>query len=98
MTHLKLVLTCLVLVAGFIAKAETKKEDQPGSTKVLPKIANKKADASTTSHNFEDLLVQGKYHFSEEAVSTVEDDKVLDSLIGVRSDFKDRLKSSSGSY
>ena len=54
--------------------------------------------ASTTAHNFEDLLVQGKYHFSDEAVTTVEDDKVLDSLIGVRSDFKDRLKSSTGSY
>jgi hypothetical protein len=49
---------------------------------------------SSTSHNFEDLLVQGKYHFSDEAVTTVEEDKVLDSLIGVRSDFKDRLKKS----
>lgn len=48
----------------------------------------------STSHSFEDLLVQGKYHFSDEAVSTVEEDKVLDSLIGVRSDFKDRLKKS----
>lgn len=54
--------------------------------------------ATTTSHNFEDLLVQGKYHFSDEAVTTVEEDKVLDALIGVRSDFKDRLKSSTGSY
>jgi hypothetical protein len=49
---------------------------------------------SSTSHNFEDLLVQGKYQFSDEAVTTVEEDKVLDSLIGVRSDFKDRLKKS----
>ncbi|RYZ65791.1 MAG: hypothetical protein EOP09_13720 [Proteobacteria bacterium] len=56
------------------------------------------AAASATAHNFEDLLVQGKYHFSDEAVTTVEEDKVLDSLIGVRSDFKDRLKSSTGSY
>jgi hypothetical protein len=53
---------------------------------------------STTNVNFEDLLVQGKYHFSDESVTTVEDDKVLDSLIGVRSDFKDRLKQSSGLY
>ena len=62
------------------------------------KVLQKKSDATTTSHNFEDLLVQGKYHFSEEAVTTVEDDKVHDSLIGVRSDIKDRLKSSTGSY
>lgn len=53
---------------------------------------------SATNHNFEDLLVQGKYHFSDESVTTVEEDKVLDSLIGVRSDFKDRLKQSSGRY
>lgn len=54
----------------------------------------KKKDASQTAHQFEDLLVQGKYHFSDETVTTVEEDKVLDSLIGVRSDFKDRLKKS----
>ncbi len=46
------------------------------------------------SHNFEDLLVGGKYHFADEAVSTVEADKVFDSLIGVRTDFKDRLEES----
>jgi hypothetical protein len=54
---------------------------------------SKKMDA-TTAHQFEDLLVQGKYHFSDEAVTTVEEDKVLDALIGVRSDFKDRMKKS----
>jgi hypothetical protein len=57
-------------------------------------VQAKKSQASATSHSFEDLLVQGKYHFSDEAVTTVEEDKVLDSLIGVRSDFKDRLKKS----
>lgn len=55
--------------------------------------ANKNA-SSATNHNFEDLLIQGKYHFSDEAVTTVEADKVFDSLIGVRSDFKDRLEES----
>ncbi len=54
-----------------------------------------KATAGTgKSHNFEDLLVNGKYHFADEAVSTVEADKVFDSLIGVRNDFKDRLEDS----
>ena len=32
--------------------------------------------------SFEDLLVEGKYHFSDEAVVTVEDDKILDALLG----------------
>jgi hypothetical protein len=60
-----------------------------------PKPSEKQSD---TSHSFEDLLVQGKYHFSDESVTTVEEDKVLDSLIGVRSDFKDRMKQSSGRF
>lgn len=70
----------------------------PALVGAVPSQKDKKKPAETTTHDFEDLLVQGKYHFSEEAVTTVEEDKVLDSLIGVRSDFKDRLKSSTGSY
>ncbi|KHD89405.1 MAG: hypothetical protein OM95_03275 [Bdellovibrio sp. ArHS] len=50
--------------------------------------------AKKTDMNFEDLLVSGQYHFSDEAVTTVEEDKVLNSLIGVRADFKDRMKQS----
>lgn len=77
----------LIAFAGFFVGASqvvaaTKPEEQ------------KKTGAVSTSHNFEDLLVQGKYHFSDESVTTVEEDKVLDALIGVRSDFKDRLKKS----
>lgn len=60
----------------------------------VAEAAAKKKVGVGTSHNFEDLLVQGKYHFSDESVTTVEEDKVLDALIGVRSDFKDRLKKS----
>lgn len=55
--------------------------------------ANKKKKKSTEV-SFDDVLVQGKYHFSDEAVTTVEQDKVLDALLGVRTDFKDRLKKS----
>ncbi len=56
-----------------------------------PKATTTTSKTSNTEHNFEDMLVQGKFHFSDEAVTTVEEDKVLDSLIGVRKDFKDRL-------
>lgn len=48
----------------------------------------------STEVSFDDVLVQGKYHFSDEAVTTVEDDKILDALLGVRKDFKDRIKKS----
>lgn len=70
----------LVLTAGVAMAAPEK---------AAPPAANKKQDM-----NFEDLLVSGQYHFSDEAVTTVEEDKVLNSLIGVRADFKDRMKQS----
>jgi hypothetical protein len=57
-----------------------------------------KNSSAQTSHDFEDLLVQGKYHFSDEAVTTVEEDKVLDSLIGVRQDFKDKIENSDSQF
>ncbi|MBX3018696.1 MAG: hypothetical protein KF767_12455 [Bdellovibrionaceae bacterium] len=60
-----------------------------GEGQAAPKGAKK-----TTEVSFEDVLVQGKYHFSDEAVTTVEEDKVLDSLLGVRKDFQDRIKQS----
>lgn len=76
------------------------------NTKAVTKTTEAKAEAAkaanadamagkkTTEVSFEDVLVQGKYHFSDEAVTTVEQDKVLDSLLGVRKDFKDRIRKS----
>ncbi len=62
-------------------------------------FGNTKAKAKkTTDVSFEDLLIQGKYHFSDESVVTVEEDKVLDALLGVRKDFKDRIKKSASRY
>lgn len=58
-----------------------------------PKVATAPVNKNTDM-SFEDMLVQGKYHFSDESVTTVEQDKVLDSLLGVRKDFKDRIKKS----
>jgi hypothetical protein len=91
MKSLVLILSLVSSVAIAAPSAEVKNKNPESA---LPAAKT----SETTSHNFEDLLVQGKYHFSDESVTTVEEDKVLDSLIGVRSDFKDRLKSSTGSY
>jgi hypothetical protein len=63
-----------------------------------PAPAATAAKSEKVEHNFEDLLVQGKYHFSDEAVTTVEEDKVLDSLLGIRTDFKDKIEQSAGRY
>ena len=52
----------------------------------------------STDMSFDELLVQGKYHFTDEAVTTVEQDKVLDGLLEVRKDFKDRIQQSTTRY
>lgn len=74
------------------AATETPAAEAPQS--VTPTAAGAKGDKKTTDVSFEDVLVQGKYHFSDEAVTTVEEDKVLDSLLGIRKDFQDRIKKS----
>ena len=85
----KLLFLCSFALVLFVSVRGVAAGASAGATK---SAAGK--EASTTAHNFEDLLIQGKYHFSDEAVTTVEADKVFDSLIGVRSDFKDRLEDS----
>ncbi len=87
----------LVLILSLISTVAFAAKDG-GKNNPISALPAAQKSSESTAHNFEDLLVQGKYHFSDEAVTTVEEDKVLDSLIGVRSDFKDRLKSSTGSY
>lgn len=73
-------MTILLSVQFAVAATDSKAVDKDGK--------------KTTDVSFEDVLVQGKYHFSDEAVTTVEQDKVLDSLLGVRKDFKDRIRKS----
>lgn len=77
------------LIFALIALSATAAETPP---------ERKPANSGQVTHSFEDILVQGKYHFSDEAVTTIEEDKVLDSLIGVRTDFKDRLEQSAERY
>lgn len=54
----------------------------------------KKSPRQSKEVSFDEILVQGKHHFSDEAVVTVEQDKVLDALLEVRKDFKDRIRKS----
>jgi uncharacterized membrane protein YciS (DUF1049 family) len=61
----------------------------------VPTFAADAQKKNNTNVSFDDLLIQGKYQFSDEGVVTVEQDKVLDSLLGVRKDFKDRVERSS---
>lgn len=85
--------TFIALLSMFVAQISWAAPDKKAETANAVPAANG-TSSNKTSHSFEDLLVQGQYHFSDEAVTTVEEDKVLDALIGVRTDFKDRLKKS----
>ena len=52
----------------------------------------------STDFSFDELLIKGKHHFDNEIVTTVEQDKVLDALLSVRKDFRDRMKRSASRY
>ena len=53
-----------------------------------------KTKGASKEISFDEILVQGKYHFSDEVVVTVEQDKFLDGLLSVPRDFKNRIKRS----
>lgn len=53
-------------------------------------IAKEKKSKLSTRVDFEDRTVGGKYQYSTEAITKVEDDKSLDDLIGVRKNFNDK--------
>lgn len=48
--------------------------------------------------SFEDLLVQGKYHFANESVVTVEQDKAFEGMLKLRKDFDDRIQKSASKH
>ena len=56
------------------------------------------AEENHQTLSFQDVMVDGQYHFSHEQVVTVEDDKVLDGLLGVPENFRRRIDESYGSF
>lgn len=87
----------MVLVVGAAANVtlEAAAQSSGGGSGASKSDAKKK---KSTEVSFDDVLVQGKFHFADEAVTTVEDDKVLDALLGVRTDFTDRVKKSTARH
>ena len=96
-TQMALVWMATVFVAAmFSAPRIQAATETPASSEAAASSSAKKKKSTEVS--FDDVLVQGKYHFSDEAVTTVEDDKILDALLGVRTDFKDRIKKSTARH
>jgi len=76
----------------FLSHGDLYADEVGRETKVNQQTLNSKPSTLKTEHTFDDFLVQGKFHFSDHTVVTVEEDKVLDGLVGVRKDFKDRIQ------
>jgi hypothetical protein len=83
MKQLRIVLA-LLLVLSFSAAEAVNHKKKKSVQKVKSNLG--------TSYVFEDGVVHGKYQYADESVSTVENEKVLNSLLGVRRDFRDRLQ------
>ncbi len=86
----------LSLFTSLALAQEKTPEIVPPAEAPVPSAA--KPGKKSTDMSFDELLVQGKFHFTDEAVTTVEDDKVLDGLLEVRKDFKDRIEQSAARF
>jgi RNase H-fold protein (predicted Holliday junction resolvase) len=84
----------LIFMMSLVFAAPTSDAQKTSDAQERQQDATKKS----TDMNFDELLIQGKYHFTDEAVTTVEQDKVLDGLLEVRKDFKDRIQQSTTRY
>ncbi len=96
-------ITAFILILGIVwaapeAAADKASGSQPAPDKKSSEKSTEKSGEKSTDMSFDELLVQGKYHFTGEAVTTVEQDKVLDGLLQVRKDFKDRIQQSAARY
>ena len=73
------------------AKASKKAGKKPVKKVSLRKSKAPKGDLQTDVR-FDDSVLHGQYQVPEEALAKVENEKVLDDLLGVRRHFKDRLQ------
>lgn len=73
------------------AEAKTRNKTKTKAHKVTKKAVSKDKNSQLgTSFSFDAASVRGKYQMSGQGIATVEDEKVLDDLLGMRRNFKDR--------
>ena len=78
-----------LVVASSMAQAAPKKSTRAKAT------SKAKGDLQTDVR-FDDSVLHGQYQVPEEALAKVENEKVLNDLLGIRKHFKDRLLESAG--
>jgi hypothetical protein len=84
----------MIFAIAFIsgeAQAKSKKGKKSNKTKVTKNVAVDPAKSQLgTSFSFDAASVRGKYQMAGQGIALVEDEKVLDDLLGLRRQFKDR--------
>ena len=86
---LLLVLVMSLSTGSALAKSKGKKKKAAPQTNSRVNLG--------TDFKFDASSVYGRYQFADEALATVEDEKLMDTLLGVRMDFKDRLQAATKS-
>jgi hypothetical protein len=73
------------------AQAKGQKALKSNPQKVTKKVSSKGQDSQLgTSFSFDAASVRGKYQTAGQGIALVEDEKVLDDLLGLRRSFRDR--------
>lgn len=87
-----LVIIFSIFVFSFnVAEAKTKKNKGRQKTQVTKTVTKKAPESQLgTSFSFDAASVRGKYQMAGQGIAAVEDEKVLDDLLGLRRSFKDR--------
>ncbi len=88
-TFLLTLLIAFIALPGAQAKDTSKSSGKKGA---VTKKASSRAQKSQlgTSFSFDAASVRGKYQMAGQGVATIEDEKVLEDLLGMRKHFKDR--------
>jgi hypothetical protein len=74
-----------------LAQAKSPKANKNTSSHVTKKVTQRSQDSQLgTNFSFEAASVRGKYQSAGQGIAMVEDEKVLDDLLGLRRSFKDR--------
>ena len=93
---MKALILILTLVFSFSVTAKKKPTVRKKTANYQVKQVNH--TSLKTNMNFKDYRVNGKFMFSKEAITKVEGDKSLSDMLGLRTDFKDRLEDLSKRY
>jgi hypothetical protein len=91
MNRFILLLQILALTLGLNVYAQAKSTKSGHKKTVTKNVTPKATDGQLgTSFSFDAASVRGKYQTAGQGIAMVEDEKVLDDLLGLRRSFKDR--------